>query len=458
MPRVDHDPLAVLGQHLHELGGGRRLGDPRRLPDHHVQLGRRLQPAPGFDSPCAQNDAGQLRRRVLDPVDRRGVGVHGERHLRERGEFPAHLRARPPQHHTLGPQVARQGGGGLDRGLLAAEGAPAPFRAELLHRPEHPRPQRLEHVVELAPVVVDRGGRQAEPERRVADDGQRGVVLVRTGMTQFLHLVEHHAAGERREVRAPAHQFVVVEQVDVGAPEWRAAVPAVDLGPDVAGLRHQDVEPGGEPADLLPPLAGQVGHRDDDRRPRPGVRDHPDGAGRFAESDVVGQEERAGPQDEGDGGLLVGPQRHGQVGRRRDRPAAQDRRDERLPVPVLPRPVLQVGEGVDLHREAVEEPDQFAGDLGGVGQEERVRGPPVEPGERPLQPHRDVGLADDHPAAGAPGALRRRFQGDGAERPAHNPLRIRWENIGFPSMDVGRSTCFDRVVTTRTAPTRSDAA
>ncbi len=297
--------------------------------------------------------------------------------------------------------------------------------------------QHVEHVPDLAAVVVDGGRREPELELGGAGDDGGGLVLGAAAVAQLLHLVEHHALDLRAEHVGPALELVVVEQQHVG----ERAVDAHVVGLGLA--HHVGAQRGREQLDLVLPLSRQVGERDHERGQRARVGQRADRRHRLAEADVVGEQQALAAQQHLRREALVAARRvREREGGRLVFAGEQvlDRLGARL---VLRGAALEVFAVVDLHRVAVEEPEEIARVLLGVAEAHRRHGHRRRLPEHALEPQDHVRLRLDHEGVVvAP---------QPPEQPAHSPPSSRWHTTtGLPTSAAGSRRCVARVVTSST--------
>ncbi len=403
VPAEQQHLLPALQQKPDELGHVGGLGHARRLTQQPVELAGRLHLLAAVLLVGPQDDPRQRCGVAGDGVQRLGIGLHLMRDLRERRQLAAHLFAGAPQHDSLAPQVLAELLGVLQLGLLPGRGD-APFPEELVIGAQAARQQRVDHVEELAPVVVDRGGGQAHAQPCPAGQVAAGAVDAAVRTAQLLAFLEHHVLRYLPQRLSPAPELVVADQDDVRQRVPQILDPLLRLPhervrrtlPDVvhAQLRR-------ELGQLFRPVVRQC-RRVHHHRRKVARRGHGADAGdRLAKAKIVGQQQAATDGQLRTRDALVLPRRLGQGELRYLHTAGQQLAEAALHVHMLGGQQLQRALGVGIHRQrvALREPLQLPAVLWRGRQVDVLSGVLPHAGKHALHARAHLGLADHTPGA-----------------------------------------------------------
>ncbi len=408
VPPEQQHLLAALQQQPDELGHVGSLGHAGRLPQQPVELAGGLHLLAAVLLVGPQDDPRQRGGITGDVVQRLGVGLHLVRDLRQRRQLAPHFLARAPQHDPLPPQVLAELLGVLQLGLLPGRGD-APFPQELVIGAQAARQQRVDHMEELAPVVVDRGGGQAHAETCPAGQVAAGAVNAAVRTAQLLAFLEHHVLRYLPQRLSPAPELVVADQNDV-----RQRVPQI-LDP-LLRLPHERVRRAlpdvvhaqlrCEFGQLLRPVVRKR-RRVHHHRRQVARRGHRADAGDcLAEAKIVGQQQAATDGELRASDALVLPRRLGQCELRNLHAAGQQFAQAALHIHMLVGQLLQRALRVCIHRQRVSlgEPLQLPAVLWRRRQIDVLSGVLPHAGKHALHARAHLRLAD-HPPGAAGGAV-----------------------------------------------------
>ena len=170
----------------------------------------------------------------------------------------------------------------------------APFTGKALVITEEMIVQNVDHVPDLCAAIVDGRAAQADHTAGCLRHEAGGGVFLRTGMAQFLNLIEDHRRNLRLRQRfLPSAQKQIMHQVDICLRKLIGLEPLHDMYRQRRSVRlvHKAFN-------LILPVAHQMRRRNDQRGICAGFGKHGQRLHRLAKAHLIGQKSTVRAQEE----------------------------------------------------------------------------------------------------------------------------------------------------------------